>query len=181
MLYRQKFKLLLDEKKTDTYTGGWRLSVRLYVKLKKLIKTIRKNSISRNMKDSESIALWIRENFARVEEGVRSNVRTLRRLKRIESCGGVPRIFAVFGRYFEENSLTESEGFCELLKILNVDGRIDLNNAFSVLPLVRAALFDRIMTLFLCAYDEKIREENVLLKIEEMFETLDNLSTVSGS
>ncbi|MBE6681958.1 MAG: hypothetical protein E7600_06730 [Ruminococcaceae bacterium] len=176
----ERFIQLLQENKKDGNVGGFLLSLKLWGKLKKLIKTIKTVSVNPKIKDAESIALWIKENFPRVEEDVRSNIKTVRSLKRIESHNGLPRVFSIFSGYFKEYLSADGNDFCVFFKILNIEGDIDLHNAHAVLPLVHSALYDRIMTLFLCAFDKGNDQNNLLESIEKSFEMLDNLSVVTN-
>lgn len=178
-VFTERFAQLLEENKNDGNAGGFVLSLKLSGKLKKLIKTIKTGAVNPNIRDAESIALWIKENFPRIEEELRDNIKAVRTLKRIQSHNGIPRVFSLFSSYFKEYPLTDGSGFCELFRLLNTDGGVDLHNAHAVLPLVHAALYDRIMSLFLCAFDNGKDRENLLGQIEKAFETLDNLSDIS--
>ena len=116
----ERFIQLLQENKKDGNVGGFLLSLKLWGKLKKLIKTIKSVSVNPKIKDAESIALWIKENFPRVEEDVRSNIKMVRSLKRIESHNGLPRVFSIFSGYFKEYLSADSNDFCVFFKILNI-------------------------------------------------------------
>lgn len=176
---RTSFSKLLDKNKKDGVTCGFMLSLRLYRKLKALIRKVEKQTVNPQINDAENISLWIKENFSRVEEGVRNSIKNVRKLKRIEAHNKAPRIFTVFECYFKENCRIDTKGLCGLFEVLNICGNIDISNAGAALPLAEAAAYDRIMNLFAMAYDEIPAEKELLGRIEDMFETLDSFSFVS--
>ena len=166
----------------DTEKRGRNVTcLKLFRLVSKKLKSVRellkkRDGFSEYGRDGGNISLWLYENFPRLEQTSKNDVKTLARMGFLQGGNGLPRYYSVFSRLlFKELNIDERDTDRIFEICNNHQYGLDLKNAISLLCLFRLSVCVRICECFDEAFNDSGGERDLLYEIEKLFLLLDVL------
>lgn len=178
MLDKKELTVILEAKRAKGKVFCFKTTSAVMKKIK-AVRQILKNgadfSVCRD--EGKSIAMWLVENFPKLEQAVKGDAYVLRRMGRLMGSGNGALLFYGFFREITRKAELLSEDFVdEVFEVCNgYDGGIDIKNGISLVYLLRLAVCEKICDCFEGAQAGECDKYSCLSRIENMFISLDNL------
>lgn len=178
MLDKNEISAILEAKTPKGNTFSFKIALKVLKKIRHLRKmVIRGEGFPRLYDKGENISLWLVENFPKLEQTVRNDVRTLIRLGRLKGAGnGMPMFYELFRGLLRNDGILCEEYIDMLFCVCNGYGEgLDIKNSISLVYLLRLCVCEKICICFEKAYEGGTFCGDILSEIEKLFVTLDIL------
>ncbi len=177
MFFEEDFAKKLSDFHVTEKTSGIYLAFEMHGSLKKLKKRMKKTSFIPEKAEDE--AMWLKENFPRLEQAMREDIKALLRLRCAEGKGKYPYFYSTFKNTLCKSLVQTEEQLKKVFFLCNnYGGGIDYNNSLSLAVLFRAAVEMRLCELFVLMLEGK--EMNNGKQISSLFCLLDLLLSTNS-
>ena len=172
---------ILETEKKKRRVSGIKFAYYVSERIKSVRELVKSgNDFSGYGRDKDNISIWLYENFPRLEQISKNDVKTVLHMGFLQGRDGFPLFFFVFTRVLCKcTEISAKNADCIFEKCNNYGKGLDLKNGRSLLYLFRLAVCVRLCECFEDAARDGGGERDILSEIENLFSTLDVLTGFS--